>query len=115
MIFNNYFIGLENFDEIKSNIQVKPNSGTYYVGGKYKSIMYKCEVMATDLYGNRSYDDIEFYHGLEKSDDVRYMKLKLLEKYSQGQYPLAELKEQGLTSVQGRSKVTPQLLKYLEK
>ena len=43
------------------------------------------------------------------------MKLKLLEKYPQGQYPLAELKEQGLTSVQGRSKVTLQLLKYLEK
>ena len=86
-----------------------------YVGGQYKSIMYKCEVIVTDLYGNRSYDDIEFYHGLEKSDDVRYMKLKLLEKYSQGQYPLAELKEQGLTSVQGRSKATPQLLNYLEK
>lgn len=85
-----------------------------YVGGQYKSIMYKCEVMATDLYGNRSYDDIEFYRGLEKSDDVRYMKLKLLEKYCEGQYPLEELREKGLASVQGRSKATPQLMSYLE-
>ena len=85
-----------------------------YVGGEFKSIMYKCEVTAMDLYGNRAQDDIEYYHGLEKREDVRYMKLKLIEKYSEGQYPLEELREKGLTSVQGRSKATPQLLKYLE-
>ena len=57
-----------------------------YVGGEIKSIMYKCEVTAMDLYGNRAQDDIEYYHGLEKREDVRYMKLKLIEKYSEGQY-----------------------------
>ena len=40
--------------------------------------------------------------------------LKLIEKYAEGQYPLEELREKGLTSVQGRSKATPQLLNYLE-
>ena len=40
---------------------------------------------------------------------------KLVEKYPVGQYPLKELKENGLTSVQGRSKATVQLMKYLEK
>ena len=45
----------------------------------------------------------------------KYMKLKLIEKYPAGQYPLKELKENGLTSVQGRSKATVQLMKYLEK
>ena len=49
-----------------------------YVGGSLKSIMNKCEVVAMDLYGNRALDDIEYYHGLEKRDDVRYMKIKLL-------------------------------------
>ena len=44
---------------------------------------------------------------------ARYMKLKLVEKYPVGQYPLKELKENGLTSVQGRSKATVQLMKYL--
>lgn len=41
------------------------------------------------------------------------MKLKLVEKYAEGKYPLKELRENGLTSVQGRSKATVQLLKYL--
>ena len=49
-----------------------------------------------------------------KSTFYYYMKLKLIEKYSEGQYPLEELREKGLTSVQGRSKATTQLLNYLE-
>lgn len=86
-----------------------------YVGEKYKSIMFKCEVIAADQYGNRSTDDYPYYNDLAKDPDARYMKLKLVEKYPVGQYPLKELKENGLTSVQGRSKATVQLMKYLEK
>ena len=86
-----------------------------YVGEKYKSIMFKCEVIAADQYGNRSTDDYPYYKDLAKDPDARYMKLKLVEKYPVGQYPLKELKENGLTSVQGRSKATVQLMKYLEK
>ena len=41
--------------------------------------------------------------------------IKLIEKYPVGQYPLKELKENGLTNVQGRSKATVQLMKYLGK
>ena len=84
-----------------------------YVGEKYKSIMFKCEVIAANQYGNRSTDDYPYYKDLEKDPDARYMKLKLVEKYPVGQYPLKELKENGLTSVQGRSKATVQLMKYL--
>lgn len=86
-----------------------------YVGEKYKSIMFKCEVIAADQYGNRSTDDYPYYKDLAKDPDARYMKLKLVEKYPVGQYPLKELKENGLTSVQGRSKATVQVMKYLEK
>ena len=86
-----------------------------YVGEKYKSIMFKCEVITADQYGNRSTDDHPYYKDLAKDPDARYMKLKLVEKYPVGQYPLKELKENGLTSVQGRSKATVQLMKYLEK
>ena len=86
-----------------------------YVGEKYKSIMYKCEVVGADLQGNRSTEDYPYYKGLAKDPDVCYMKLRLVEKYPAGQYPLKELKENGLTSVQGRSKATVQLMKYLEK
>ena len=41
------------------------------------------------------------------------MKLRLVRKYEEGELPLQELKANGLTSVQGRSKVTQQLLKYI--
>lgn len=86
-----------------------------YVGEKYKSIMFKCEVIAADQYGERSIDDYQYYKELEKDPSARYMKLKLIEKYPTGKYPLKELKENGLTSVQGRSKATVQLMKYLTK
>ena len=76
--------------------------------------MYKCEVVAADLYGNRSDEDYQYYKDLKKDPDARYMKLKLLEKYSPDKHPLKELKENGLTSVQGRSKATVQLMKYLK-
>ena len=86
-----------------------------YVGEKYKSIMFKCEVIGADLHGNRSTEDYAYYKELAKDPDAWYMKLKLIEKYPAGQYPLSELKENGLTNVQGRSKATVQLVKYLGK
>lgn len=84
-----------------------------YVSENYKSIMFKCEVVGVDLYGNRSADDYQYYKEMEKEPDARYMKLKLVEKYPKGQYPLKDLKENGLTSVQGRSKATVRLMRYL--
>ena len=41
------------------------------------------------------------------------MEIKNFYNYDEGQYALEELREKGLTSVQGRSKATPQLLNYL--
>ncbi len=84
-----------------------------YVGGEYKAIMYKCEVVATELYGDYN-DDLEFYKGLPEKTHSRYMRLRLIEKYDKDKFPLADLREHGLTNVQGRSKVTPQLLNYLK-
>ena len=66
------------------------------------------------MYGNRSEDDLAYYKGLEKDPTGRYMKLKLVEKYNANRYPLKELKENGLTNVQGRCKATTQLMKYLK-
>ncbi len=84
-----------------------------YVGGTYKAIMYKCEVVAADLYGNRTDEDAAYYIEMTKKPDARYMKLKLLEGYTPDVYPLKQLKENGLTSVQGRSKATVQLMRFL--
>ena len=107
----------ENLDVIEWSQSTNTTVGDIvyiYVGEKYKSIMFKCEVIAADLYGNRSDEDAKFYKELAKEPDIRYMKLKLVEKYPEGKYPLKELKENGLTSVQGRSKATLQLTTYLK-
>lgn len=85
-----------------------------YVGEKYKSIMFKCEVIAADLYGNRTNEDYKYYIGSDKQPDIRYMKLRLLCKYDPGIMPLQELKANGLANVQGRSKATQQLLNYIK-
>ena len=108
----------ENLDTIEWSQSTNTTVGDtvyIYVGEKYKSIMFKCEVVAADQYGNRSVDDYPYYKDFSKDNNARYMKLKLIEKYPAGQYPLKELKENGLSSVQGRSKATVQLMKYLEK
>ena len=106
----------ENLDVIEWSQSTNTTVGDtvyIYVGEKYKSIMFKCEVTAADQYGNRSTNDYPYYKKLAKDPDARYMKLKLVEKYPVGQYPLKKLKENGLMSVQGRSKATVQLMKYL--
>ena len=108
------FDNLDIIEWSQSNNAVVGDTIYIYVGEKYKSIMYKCEVVESDLYGNRSTDDYSYYKELTKDVDGRYMKIKLIEKYPQGKYPLNELKENGLTSVQGRSKATAKLVKYLE-
>lgn len=85
-----------------------------YVGGDYRAIMFKCEVLETELYGDRSMEDLEFYKEMSEKSNVRYMRLRLIEKYDKKRFPLSELREHGLANVQGRSKATPQLMSYLE-
>lgn len=107
----------EEFDIIEwsqSTNTMKGDTVYIYVGGNYKSIMYKCEVIDAELYGNRSDADYKYYKDMDKDLDKRYMKLKLVEKYAPDKFPLAELKLHGLTTVQGRSTVTSELVKYLE-
>ncbi len=86
-----------------------------YVGGKYKSILFKCEVIAANLHGNRSDADHNYYKQMEKQLNARYMKIRLIRRYEPGELPLKELRANGLTSVQSKSKVTRQLLNYIEK
>lgn len=109
------FDNLDVIEWSQSNDTTVGDTVYIYVGGHYKAIMYKCEVIAADLYGNRSKEDYPYYKELSKEPDIRYMKLKLLDKYTQDRYPLKELKENGLSSVQGRSKATMQLMQYLKK
>ena len=106
------------FDVIEWNQATNTSVGDtifIYVGASYKSIMFKCEVIAANLFGNRCDSDYKYYKQMEKQTDGRYMKLKLIHTYQPGELPLNELKAHGLTNVQGRSKITQQLLNYINK
>ena len=115
----NYYDIVAAFDNLnviewrQSNNMTVGDTVYIYVGDNFKSIMFKCEVTAADLHGNRSTDDYQYYKKLPKDPNARYMKLKLVEKYPVGKYQLNELRENGLASVQGRSKATVQLMRYL--
>lgn len=85
-----------------------------YVGGSYKAILYKCEVIAANLHGNRTTDDHKFYIDMKKQPDACYMKLRLVKQYAPDELPLQKLKENGLTNIQGRSKLSQQLDKFIK-
>ena len=85
-----------------------------YVGGEYKSLMYKCIAEETDLYGAGEIDDLKYFKDMDKKENRRYMRLRLVERYVKDRYPYSELKVNGLNSVQGPSKVTPELEAYLK-
>ncbi len=90
-----------------------------YVAKKYHSIMFKCDVIAAGLHGNRAANDKAYYKNLNYKEqaansDTPYMKLHLIEKYPVGKYPLKELQENGLTNVRNSVRATVQLMNYLK-
>ena len=85
-----------------------------YIGEKIGCILYKTIVAEADLFGKGSDEDLEFYREIPSQEEGRYMVLELVEKYPQGKYPLKELKEHGLSSVRGKSRLTSELLEYLK-
>lgn len=97
-----------------TNIQVG-DTVYLYIGVIDQAIMYKCQAVAVDLFGTGEIDDSEFDLSGEGEVQGRYMRLRLVEKYPKDRYPLAELKKNGLRSVQGPSRVTPELRDYLQK
>lgn len=105
------------FSEIEWTQTTNTNVGDtvfIYVSGKYQSIMFKTSVISVDNYGKGSMSDFEFF--ADKSSvgkERKYMVLRLLESYESGRFPLNELKEFGLTSVQGKTRATSELNEYL--
>ena len=84
----------------------------------YSPLLTATQREITELYFNYdlSLGEIAEQKGVSRQSvsDCLNKSKKLLEKYDQDKYPLRELKENGLTSVQGRSKATVQLMKYLK-
>lgn len=86
-----------------------------YLTGKIGCILYKTMVAEADLFGKGSDEGLEFFKGAPSQESGRYMVLELVEKYPLGKYPLKDLKAHGLSSVQGKSRLTTELQEYLNK
>lgn len=100
--------------EWKQSTNIKPGDTVYiYVSGQLGSLMYKTRTISTDHYGIGEIDDRKFHKNF-KEEEMRYMVLHLEEKYAESQYPYADLKEHGLNTVQGPSRMTKNLKAYLE-
>jgi len=86
-----------------------------YVGKPYSAIRYKCKVMKAGK-PSSTIDDKKF---VIKGDPYInygcYMELELVKKYDTEALDLSRLKELGLKSVQGPSKVTAELNEYLSR
>ncbi|MEE1073085.1 MAG: HNH endonuclease signature motif containing protein [Cellulosilyticum sp.] len=101
--------------EWKQSVNVEAGDIVYiYIGSPVQEIRYKCIVIEADL-KETQIDDSEFVLDGDMYENYgRYMKLKLVEMYDEGMFLYKELKENGLSSVQGPSKVAEQLSLYME-
>ena len=85
-----------------------------YVGQSVGAILYKCKAIAVDIV-NPSENDKPFVIDNQLSYSGRYMRLKLIEKYPDEKFMRSALMENGLKTVQGPTKATPELISFLER
>lgn len=106
------------FKEIEWKQSVNINVGDIvyiYVGKPFKEIKYRCIAKKVDLNSAGRIDDSELMlDNINYNNYERYMNLSILIKYENQQYPLSKIKEQGLKSVQGSSRVTKELHNYIK-
>lgn len=102
--------------EWKQSVNINTGDIVYiYVGNPFKEIKYKCIAKKVDLNSAGRIDDSEFMLDDSNYNDYgRYMELSLLTKYEEQQFPLSRLREHGLKSVQGPSKVTEELSNFIK-
>jgi hypothetical protein len=117
----NYYNVVEAFNKFervdwKQSTNIEKGDYIYiYVGKPYSAIKYKCVTTKVNL-PNVEIDDSEFIiDGSAYVKHGRYMELKLVKKLDFSGLEFDKLKENGLQSVQGPSKLTPQLTKYINR
>lgn len=102
--------------EWKQSVNIKENDIVYiYLGKPFSQIKYKCIARKVDLERAGRIDDSKFI--LDGSNYInygRYMELELLCEYEDQQYPYCNLKNKGLKSVQGPSRVNDELSNYIK-
>lgn len=102
--------------EWKQSANIEKDDIIYiYVGKPFKEIKYKCIAREVNLTSAGRIDDSKFI--LDDSNYKnygRYMELDLRAKYEEQQYSLSEIKQHGLKSVQGPSRVREELSNYIK-
>lgn len=99
--------------DLKQSANVEIGDIVYiYVDSPKKSIHYKCNVIDIDM-PKPLIDDSKYDIDGESCRYGRYMRLHLLEKYKDIKLGYEYLKEHGLKTVQGPSKVSKELHNYL--
>ena len=91
----------------KQSGNIKAGDTAYmYVGAPYSAVMFKCEVLKTDMP----------YHYQDKNLTInKVMEIKLIQKFKPDLFPLAFLKTFGVTSIRCQRTMPEDLLKVLEK
>lgn len=84
-----------------------------YVGRPISSLLYKCEIIKTNM-DDTDGSDNEFILGESLKKAKRYMRVRLLEKYPEGKFDRVSLLENGLKTIQGPSKVESDFIGYIE-
>lgn len=84
-----------------------------YVGKPVSAILYETKAEKVNL-SELTIDDNEFViDGSNFENNGRYMELRLLRSFDQNQLPFSRLKEFGLKSVQGPSRITSELDEFI--
>lgn len=98
----------------KQSIKIEKGSLVYiYVGAPISAIKYKCKAIEVDK-PESIIDDSEFVIDDEEYKNYgRYMCLQLIEEYPDDMYPRKIIMDNGLKTIQGPSKVTETLQKFI--
>ena len=91
----------------KQSKSIKVNDIVYiYVGSPYKEIMYKCKVLKINIPYEYKDDNLTIN---------KLMKIKLVKKYNNKEYPFERLKEYVITAIRGPRRFTESFKKLLKK
>jgi hypothetical protein len=98
----------------RQNRNIKPGDTVYiYCGAPVKELRYQCLVLESDMESS-SFSDADCYLSKDLKPCDRYMRLKLVEKFSEGKFPLNDLKANGLKSVQWATQASDELVEFIE-
>ena len=83
-----------------------------YVGSPFSEVRYKCEVISDNV--DEKVLSKNTYALREDRPRSRYMQLKLIKEYSEGQYSLANLRKHGLNQTQTQARTDRKLQLYFD-